>query len=475
MTKKIHKNEPSRLIRFVFYPSVAILFVLSLATVLVLANGYKPNFRFGKISLEKIGMFIIGSHPSDAQVFLNGKYQLNTGYYLFPSKITGLLPGKYNLTVKKSGYKEWKNNFEIVPGLVSWANYILLFPEKLNIKQVILPNKVPIAKSQNNDYWLFDESIPEKTIYNLYKLSDGSVKNMWPESQAGLLLWQSKPLLSSATISPSSDRVIYAIKNGEITNYIMTDGSGKNLKLIDINAQFTQSPDQVVWDNFDNNKIFIKVKTDLYKVNTSSNSLGHAIQTGVNSFYEDINGQIYLVVTQLGRSSISKTDTDGNNLVVLADSIDPQTSYIFAASTKVDALAYINTATNELWLMSPTSNDKTIITKIAKGAKGIIWHKDGKKLGIWGDKYYARYDFERKKLVSVSSANDISSLGWYYDDSHFIVSEKGALYISEFDGNYRVVLSDSAKLISTLGRVNNDIIFGKEENNTLYSRFVSPY
>lgn len=151
MGKKALKHKPSGRAKVAVYSIVTAVFLVFLSALLMLANGYLPVLKNGKLSLQKTGMIIIAARPLDASIYINGKYKEKTAFYLLQNKLNNLLPGKYTVRIEKKGYRTWEKTFSVEPGLVSWANYVLMFADKLDIKSITPPAGKIIATSKNHD------------------------------------------------------------------------------------------------------------------------------------------------------------------------------------------------------------------------------------------------------------------------------------------------------------------------------------
>lgn len=139
-------NE-QRIRSVLFYLSISIFFC-GLPFILSFALGYKfdpHTFKF-----TRMGLIVIKTQPSGADVYLDGKLQ-NEGT---PLTINELLPGKYPLTIELDNYYPWVDKVNVDAGKVTRIERIILFPIRPNIKQ--------ITKSSVSFFWADED---EKVIY----------------------------------------------------------------------------------------------------------------------------------------------------------------------------------------------------------------------------------------------------------------------------------------------------------------------
>jgi hypothetical protein len=94
---------------------LTLIIVLGLAAILSFyARGYRLNS--GDFTIKPHGLLVIKSNPDGAQVYING--ELNTA----TNATVSLLPGDYEVSVKKEGYIEWKKLLNIQKEIVTEAS-----------------------------------------------------------------------------------------------------------------------------------------------------------------------------------------------------------------------------------------------------------------------------------------------------------------------------------------------------------------
>jgi hypothetical protein len=105
------------------------LFFIFAPTLVYYSLGYKFDWQNKKFI--KTGIIYIKSRPSGATIFLNKKILRETT----PCAIRNILPGKYNLLIKKEDFYTYQIEIEVEPNLVREIEAILLPLEK-NIKKI---------------------------------------------------------------------------------------------------------------------------------------------------------------------------------------------------------------------------------------------------------------------------------------------------------------------------------------------------
>lgn len=82
------------------------MFLLIAPSIVLYSQGYRIDFENKKIT-QTGGLFLKIS-PKQADIYLNGKLSRKTDFFFGSALIENLLPKKYKLEIKKTGYQSWK-------------------------------------------------------------------------------------------------------------------------------------------------------------------------------------------------------------------------------------------------------------------------------------------------------------------------------------------------------------------------------
>jgi len=100
--------------------------------------------------------------PKQADIYINGNLNEQTDFFFGSSLVENLLPRKYDVEIKKSGYQPWSKKLEVKEKEVTEARNILLLPAKLgfssaeqNIDGILVsPDRTKLAlRGQTADGW----------------------------------------------------------------------------------------------------------------------------------------------------------------------------------------------------------------------------------------------------------------------------------------------------------------------------------
>lgn len=115
--------------RRVVYLSFIIIFLISAPLIILYAQGYRYNFKRGKI--QKTGILIISSLPKKANVYLNEKLIVGEET---PSRLEKLLPADYEIKLAKAGYHPWTKKLQIAENATTFAEDVILWKDTLAVQ-----------------------------------------------------------------------------------------------------------------------------------------------------------------------------------------------------------------------------------------------------------------------------------------------------------------------------------------------------
>ncbi|NIM46590.1 MAG: PEGA domain-containing protein [Candidatus Aenigmarchaeota archaeon] len=404
---------------FILYVLVFSVFIGAALYIIMIAKGYR--FDFKNRSIRKTGMIILVSRPSGADIYLNDKkLSKKTGFSLFPAKISNLDPGKYKVLVKKEGYKDWQKTIEVKEELVSWANYILLIPEKPTKKESIKnidisnisisPNKRKIAYIiKNNNLSILDIQSEESELLKIPQIQN--------ETEILNLDW-----------NLDSTRLLLTIKNVDKTNYLVINTNDLN--------DFSLISDEysnLSWSKNNSKELFALKNKSLYKIDVGE-VLNPALLSENIISYTFTSGKIIFAAYSEKQNSLFSMDLNGENKEEISD-LPYSESYKLSYSKKLDGTAVVVERTQNLFYIYKFGN-QTITRKMGQNIKDSLWSNEGKQLLYWGEDFAFVYNFdqENEKEYPLFSGQKINYLHWYFDEYHLVLSSENKLKILEFDG-----------------------------------------
>lgn len=138
------KKRAHKIRLYIGYLLMAIAIVIAALILMLQASGFDVDRKTGDIIHN--GLVFLSAHPESADIYLNGTlYKSRTNARL-------VLPaGKYDIELKRSGYRPWQRSVNLQGGSIERLVYPFLFPEKVITKDAQLYATLPQFASQSPD------------------------------------------------------------------------------------------------------------------------------------------------------------------------------------------------------------------------------------------------------------------------------------------------------------------------------------
>lgn len=195
---------------FLLWTVLVLIFAFGTSFLILKAYGYKFNLKAGKI--QKSGMLLLKSDPKEAMIKINGEKKSDKSPYKLD-----ILPSKIKVGISKEGYVTWEKTVDILPGLVTEEENIILFKKEPRISS------------------LSDEN--EKKLLELDGLGSGpseiQIRNgeLWTFDK---LVTRFSSQISSAKWYPDENHILVLLKNGRFEiRVIELDGQNNTLLVSD--------------------------------------------------------------------------------------------------------------------------------------------------------------------------------------------------------------------------------------------------
>lgn len=125
----------TRRTRRILYLTFIVIFLVIAPLLLIHTAGYR--YDWARKKLIRTGVMNIASTPKGGSIFIDGK---NTNKKT-PKIISNLLPGQYNVEIKKDGYLPWHNNLPVNNNEATTIADVVLFidqPSQLVVNETVL-------------------------------------------------------------------------------------------------------------------------------------------------------------------------------------------------------------------------------------------------------------------------------------------------------------------------------------------------
>lgn len=156
-TKRKHKTR-----LFLGYGLIAIVIIMATSLLVFMAQGFNLSLDEG---VTRNGLIFVDSEPISADIYINDQQKDTTSARLL------LHEGRYQMSLKRDGYRDWSKTFDLNGGEVLYFSYPLLVPANLTVTETAKLSTAPVWASQSPDRrWLIiqqNTSSPVLTIFDL--------------------------------------------------------------------------------------------------------------------------------------------------------------------------------------------------------------------------------------------------------------------------------------------------------------------
>lgn len=438
----------------------------SVVLVVTLITLFMLGFRFTSGNLERYGFLQFNSKPSGATVMIDGAIVSSKT----PTK-SSIPAGNHDIKISRDGYKTWSKSIDIKSGTLTWLNYAILVPEKLNVKSVASYDSiVGSTTSPNSDSILIQKKseIPE---FELIDLSSDDIKTKKISISADLF---SKSGVSGVAHTfkvenwdESSRFVLVSHKYDDKSEWLILDTQNiSNVK--NITQIFDVEVNNLVISSNDGNIFYALEGRDVRKFDISAGTISKPLINMVDSF-SFLRGPD--LITYIGSNIDKKTVLGlyygGDEGSTVVRTLDPSMGPFHLSAAQYfneDFIALsIGTKVEILAGTYPKYNDKNKMMKViksfdsAKIVDGISFSPSGEYVFVRSGASFSSYDLEYRKLYSseIAGVSEAVSTRWL-DDSYILSDRDGQLSIREFDGanyhNINPVIAGQAVALTRNGK-----------------------
>lgn len=254
-----NKKRSNKIKLYLGYVLVAIAITMG-ATVLLFANaGYRVD---GDGNVTQNGLLFVDSHPSGANVYIEGIYNKYKDQDKTNTKFD-LAEGRYRVTLQKDGYRSWQREMSLEGGSVERLAYPLLFPEKLESTDMKAYTTAPkIVSSSPDRKWIIVQQPDNFLSFDVFNAGE-------PEKPAtsftipSNVLTAAKGVQSLEVIEWSSDNANILMKHGfdGQTEFVIINKDKPDAS-ININTITGQKPFEVTLKDRKTDQLYLHMSAD---------------------------------------------------------------------------------------------------------------------------------------------------------------------------------------------------------------------
>lgn len=427
----------------IFTVTVFLFFVTTIALT-GYAQGYRIDIEHKRIT--KTGGFFIKA-PAGSEITIDEKKTKKVNILGGGVLLSNLLPGKYNVKIRKPAYEVWSKRLPIDPGLTTEIRNILLVrkdpPKEPFTRDVIRflssPDQKQIALEKNEGIWLLRLDKKEEILLT--------------KRQFTIVSW-----------SPDSKRLLLEDTPRKYSGYHIENG---------IVLPLPGGIQEPRWHPQDSNKImFIENRTrDLFAYD-----LEHQRRTLISKnvgSYGFVNSDILILDTET--KTLSRLNSEGENRVQLTfDPLDTDETTMGMRFFSFGNHVFLLDKDGYLLRFDGSSDS---LVPVANGVMNVEFSSLGKSLlytkpnELWvlylEDILVQPFRYKNQQDLIARFSEPIDESRWYTKDNEHIIFRLGKIIrITELDGRDTRNTVEFARLTNNTD--NKDVITYNEKDGRLY-------
>jgi len=394
--------------RRILYLSFITTFLIITPLVILYTAGYGYNFKRGRI--EKTGILYVDSKPTGANIFINGQLSGKT-----PKRFTKMLPDKYQLEVKKDGYRPWNKEIEIRSNLTEFAEDIILFKDALPIN--IIEGEINFFMASPDQrhiiYSVTKSNIEELKIYNIKSKTSETLKKIQNNVEIKFVSWS---MLQNLAIFKESEK--------NIDNYYIVNVTTKEIKYL--NEITTQKFIFLDWGLDKDVYLYGLTTTGLFQIDLTNKNIEKVITGKISSFIFNGNTLFY-ISRENGFDYLNRKifGIQEQNIVNETNKIKlPPGSNLILQKSRNGYITLLDQLSRDLFILTENvfENEKienSII--LQEKANDLVWSKDNNQILYYNDFEIWTFNIlNQQKNLLTRFSELIEMVNWYYGDKYIL-------------------------------------------------------
>lgn len=426
-----------RLLVILGYLAAAAVIIGGTVLLIAYGNGYSYDLKTGR--LQHKGLVILESLPSGAKITVDGKVIKQKTPYR-----NTFVGGMHDFVVSKDGYRTWHKLIEVIPAQVSLAQYVILLPQHIQVKEVV--NRPAISQFvASRDHRRIGYVVPSGADAGVWWVDSNSRSQT--KAYGSQAASDAQPAESIQLVSWSDDNSHLLLRSqiGEAVRYLVVSSNGNDapINLTDI---FKQDLSGISFSLSNWREMYWVAGGELRRLDSGSQVVTSVLADHVLAFNYAGDRIIYVDGSKPERS-LWALDRGGKKQQLVAK-LTPGDHYSLDYATYIGTaqVAVINSDTHQATIYSDVFGDKVSRTDVNLPADSGKFNSDGRFLLVNTATSVGSYDVERKKEYAFNSINSgATGINWF-DNYHVLLNRGGLIVMAEFDGNYSVVLTKASIL-----------------------------
>ncbi|MEI6054221.1 MAG: PEGA domain-containing protein [Candidatus Saccharibacteria bacterium] len=166
-----HDSKQNKLIKIIAVYTLMTVSTIAIVTFIVLfVLGFRLDTDKGQ--LEQYAFLQFNSKPTGAMVAIDGN--VVSGQTPNKSSVRG---GNHEFVIWKDGYETWRKTLDVKSGTLTWLNYILMIPKKLDVESVATYPFVYASLASPAGKYMIVQKLSDTPDFDLVDLSSDTIKS----------------------------------------------------------------------------------------------------------------------------------------------------------------------------------------------------------------------------------------------------------------------------------------------------------
>lgn len=415
--------------RRIIYLSFIAAFFIAAPLLLLYTSGYRYNPKKQKV--QSRGALVLRVEPRDADTYVNNELQPEPALFENEIRLPDLVPGEYNIEVKKENYFTWQKRLLVEPNKTTYALNIQLFKQSLPLS---------LFSSQEKIYsWPPGEEkiLTSDKNFNLLDLS----KDDFLEGKLSLSATLIEPEI---TWSNGQEKIIFQEKN----KIILWETITQNEK--DLSSSFAKfiGFKNLQWPEDNTDSLYFIYQNSLWRMSTFTlEPKLILVDFPVDSYLMD-EKFIYSVENKNEEETIVKIYPLGEleNPSFLTLPYSPE----YKLFTRQANLIPILDQKNQILYIYDEKNPERAQT-IVPGVKNFVFSENKERLLYYNDfEIWTLHLSQDKKNLLTRISQEIKNVLWYPKEHYIIYALDNAIYTLEIDDRDKKNLTELVSSVSSI-------------------------
>ncbi len=457
-------TQRTRLTIFLF---LLVLFLLVAPLAVFYSLGWRFDWKTKKIIQP--GIFYFKVWPKNVEIYLNNNLEEKTDFFFGSVLVENLLPGNYNVEIKREGFHSWEKTLEIEKRQATEVKNIVLIPENPNFiviskgtedfffspdnEKIILKNKSNLVSEEQSwslklfeleknvkSHLIEEKDILEKKVHPV-RDSENSEKTQTGSISNGVHLIDLK-------FSPDSKRVLLKVEAKEQLMYYLLEIDVAPTILTPLDFLDSSDIKEIYFDAKDSQKLFIL----LVPTDETGEGGGELNEVHLTDEKISLTPLKNIIAFSVSNSNIYYLDSSGFLF---------KTDYSFERQEKLNIISFPIIEKAEYKITASNSNifleendilyvfdgNKKSFQKLLEPIKNFRISPDSQKMLYFNDYeiwvLFLGYQYEQpqkesgEKLFITRFSEKIDEVFWY--TNHYLIFNTGdKIKVAEIDDRDRI-------------------------------------